>query len=153
MDINQFFRKTPDCEKVLKGLDFNQHNIDLHLQRCLKLAEKKQQHKNKQKMLKKGNPNKQYFLSFTQNWSYQKYLPKYGSSSGFFFWRSNQTPPHENGIAKDDASSLISKLLKDFIEKFCEPEVDKPDTHDRDDMINKDVKKIDGSSRLIFWSS
>ena len=31
IDINQFVRDTPGC-KVLKGLAFNQHNIDLHLQ-------------------------------------------------------------------------------------------------------------------------
>ena len=52
----------------------------------------------------------------------------------------NQTP-HENDIVEEDASSIISKLLEDLIEKVYEPEVDKPDTHDRVDMIDKDEKK------------
>ena len=63
----------------------------------------------------------------------------------------NQTPPHENDIAEEDASSIISKLLEDLIEKVCEPEIDKPDTHNRVDKIDKNMK-IDGSTRLKFSS-
>ena len=48
--------------------------------------------------------------------------------------------PHENDIAEEDASSIISKLLEDLIEKVCELEVDKPDTHDRVDIIDKGCK-------------
>ena len=51
----------------------------------------------------------------------------------------NQTPPHENYIA-EDASSIISKLLEDLIEKVREPEVNKPNTHDRIDMIDQNEK-------------
>ena len=39
----------PGCKKVLKRLASNQHNIDLYLQQCRKLATQKKKRKNVEK--------------------------------------------------------------------------------------------------------
>ena len=118
------------------------HNIDLYLQRCRKLAEKKQQHKNKQKKVVERKPE-QTLLSFFHS----KLKVRKVSTENIEVLEDiafeNRTL-HENDIAEKD-DSPIKKLLEDSIEKVCEPEVDKPDTHDRVEMSDKDVK-IDESS-------